>query len=49
LWQIRGRSAIPFPERAEMDLELVRTLTPALYGKILAGTLPAVIWGSGAW
>jgi lipopolysaccharide/colanic/teichoic acid biosynthesis glycosyltransferase len=49
LWQVYGRSAIRFPERAEMDLRLVRTLTARLYLKTLARTVPAVIRGSGAW
>jgi exopolysaccharide production protein ExoY len=49
LWQICGRSAIRFPRRAAMDLELVRSLTPRTYLKILARTIPAIIWGNGAW
>ena len=49
LWQICGRSAIRFPLRATMDLELVRSLTPRTYLKILARTIPAIIWGNGAW
>jgi exopolysaccharide production protein ExoY len=49
LWQIAGRSAIPFPERAAMDLELVRSLRPGVYLSILARTLPALITGRGAW
>jgi exopolysaccharide production protein ExoY len=49
LWQVYGRSAIRFPQRSSMDLELVRTLTPRLYLRILLRTLPAVILGGGAW
>lgn len=49
LWQICGRSAIRFPRRARMDLELVRSLTVRTYLKILARTIPAVIRGNGAW
>jgi exopolysaccharide production protein ExoY len=49
LWQIYGRSAIRFPRRAAMDLELVRSLTARTYLKILARTIPAIIRGSGAW
>ena len=49
LWQIYGRSAIRFPRRAAMDLELVRSLTAKTYFKILARTIPAIIRGSGAW
>jgi exopolysaccharide production protein ExoY len=49
LWQIRGRSAIRFPERAALDLELVRTLNLRTYLTILVRTLPALIHGKGAW
>jgi exopolysaccharide production protein ExoY len=49
LWQVYGRSAIEFPERRALDLELVRTLTPARYFRILLRTLPAVISGKNAW
>lgn len=49
LWQVCGRSAIRFPRRAAMDLELVRSLTVRTYVKILARTIPAIIRGSGAW
>jgi exopolysaccharide production protein ExoY len=49
LWQVRGRSAIRFPERAALDLELVRTLTLGKYLRILVRTLPALIRGDGAW
>jgi exopolysaccharide production protein ExoY len=49
LWQIHGRSAVRFPRRAAMDLELVRNLNWKLYWRILARTVPAVVRGSGAW
>jgi exopolysaccharide production protein ExoY len=49
LWQITGRSAIRFPRRAAMDLELVRSLTGKTYLKILLRTIPAILWGNGAW
>jgi exopolysaccharide production protein ExoY len=49
LWQVSGRSTVPFPERAALDLRLVRTLTPSVYLKILLRTIPALISGSGAW
>ena len=49
LWQVSGRSRIPFPRRMALDLEMVRSLTPAVYCKILWRTLPELIWGRGAW
>ena len=48
-WQIRGRSAVRFPRRAAMDIELVRSLTHKMYWKILLRTIPAIIRGNGAW
>lgn len=49
LWQVSGRSSVRFPERAALDLQLVRTLTPSVYLKILFRTIPALIHGRGAW
>ena len=49
IWQTRGRSAVAFPERAAMDLELVNNLTLRNYFTILLRTLPAVFRGKGAW
>jgi exopolysaccharide production protein ExoY len=49
LWQVAGRSAIQFPQRSAMDLELVRSLKPRVYLTILIRTLPALITGKGAW
>jgi exopolysaccharide production protein ExoY len=49
IWQTRGRSSIEFPERAEMDLELVNSLTVRNYLSILLRTVPAVLLGRGAW
>jgi lipopolysaccharide/colanic/teichoic acid biosynthesis glycosyltransferase len=49
VWQVRGRSAVNFPRRVTMDLELVRTLSPKLYLSLLLRTLPALIHGKGAW
>ena len=49
IWQTRGRSAIAFPERAAMDLELVNNLNTRTYLSILLRTLPALFHGKGAW
>ncbi|MGH9612014.1 MAG: sugar transferase [Bryobacteraceae bacterium] len=48
-WQVQGRSEVRFPRRAEMDLELVRTLTLKSYLNLILRTLPALINGKGAW
>lgn len=49
IWQTRGRSAVEFPERAEMDLELVSSLSARTYFSILLRTVPALFHGKGAW
>ena len=49
LWQVYGRSAIRFPQRSAMDLELVRTLSATMYVRILMRTIPALVLGKGAW
>jgi len=49
LWQVYGRSAIRFPQRSAMDLEMVRSLNARMYFKILLRTFPAIIAGNGAW
>lgn len=49
LWQIQGRSAIQFPMRAAMDVELARDRSLGTYVKILVRTIPAVLGGEGAW
>jgi exopolysaccharide production protein ExoY len=49
LWQVYGRSAIRFPKRTAMDLDLVRTLNAQMYLKILLRTMLEVIQGKSAW
>ena len=49
IWQTRGRSAIKFPERAAMDLELINSRSARTYISILLRTLPALFHGKGAW
>lgn len=49
IWQVSGRSEVPFPEQVRMDLNYIRQ--PSLWAdiKLLAKTLPAVIGGRGAY
>jgi lipopolysaccharide/colanic/teichoic acid biosynthesis glycosyltransferase len=49
IWQTRGRSAVKFPERAAMDLELVNSLNARTYFSILLRTIPVLFHGKGAW
>lgn len=49
LWQIRGRSEIPFEKMVDMDLEYVRRWSLWLDLTIILKTPLAVIRGRGAW
>jgi len=48
LWQISGRSSMPFEKWMELDLQYVRKWSLRLDFEILARTIPAVLKGSGA-
>jgi len=48
LWQVNGRSSLPFHRWMELDLEYVRSWSLWLDLQILAKTIPAVLRGSGA-
>ena len=49
LWQIKGRSEIPFREQVRLDKEYI--LTPGVWRDIviLFKTIPAIISGKGAY
>src|SRR5581483_10563174 len=49
LWQVRGRSEIPFEDMVEMDLEYIERWSLWLDLRILLKTPLAVIGGRGAW
>ena len=48
LWQVSGRSDVPFKRWIEMYLEYIDRWSLALDGKIILKTLPAVLNGTGA-
>ena len=48
LWQVKGRSEIPFEQWMELDLQYIDKWSLWLDLKILARTIPAVLRGSGA-
>lgn len=48
LWQVNGRSSLPFHKWMELDLQYVRNWSLWLDLQILAKTVPAVLRGSGA-
>ena len=49
LWQIRGRSDIPFKEQVKLDKEYIQSNSLWQDLKILIQTIPAIISGKGAY
>lgn len=48
LWQVNGRSSIPFHQWMELDMQYIQQWSLWLDLKILARTIPAVLRGTGA-
>jgi lipopolysaccharide/colanic/teichoic acid biosynthesis glycosyltransferase len=48
LWQISGRSNLPFSKWLELDLEYIDAWNLSLDLKIMVKTIPAVLSGEGA-
>jgi exopolysaccharide production protein ExoY len=49
LWQVRGRSRLTYRQRKRFDLFLVRRFSIGLYLRILALTVPDLLFGKDAW
>jgi len=49
LWQVRGRSDISFDEGVLMDMYYIENWSLRLYFQILLSTIPAVLFGRGAY
>jgi lipopolysaccharide/colanic/teichoic acid biosynthesis glycosyltransferase len=48
IWQVSGRSNIPFPRQVELDVEYIESQSLWLDVKLLFRTVPAVLLGRGA-
>jgi lipopolysaccharide/colanic/teichoic acid biosynthesis glycosyltransferase len=48
IWQVKGRSAVPFAEWIRMDLQYIRSRSPWQDLKLLLLTVPAVVLRKGA-
>ena len=49
IWQVSGRSALPFPIQCKMDIDYIESRSLTLDAKLLVATIPAVITGKGAY
>ncbi len=49
IWQVSGRSNIPFPQQVELDTEYIQSQSLLLDLKLLLKTIPAVLLSRGAY
>jgi lipopolysaccharide/colanic/teichoic acid biosynthesis glycosyltransferase len=49
IWQVSGRSDIPFPQQVELDVEYIEKQSIGEDLRLLIKTIPAVITGRGAY
>lgn len=49
IWQVSGRSEIPFPRQVELDVQYIESQSLWLDIKLLIKTVPAVLLGRGAY
>jgi lipopolysaccharide/colanic/teichoic acid biosynthesis glycosyltransferase len=49
IWQVSGRSNIPFPRQVELDVEYINSRSILTDLRILLMTVPAVVLGKGAY
>jgi undecaprenyl-phosphate galactose phosphotransferase len=48
LWQVSGRSRLPYSERVRLDMKYIDEISPVLDLRILWRTIRVVIYGDGA-
>jgi lipopolysaccharide/colanic/teichoic acid biosynthesis glycosyltransferase len=49
IWQVSGRSRLPFPEQLKLDLQYIENRSMTLDLKLIAKTIPAVLSADGAY
>jgi lipopolysaccharide/colanic/teichoic acid biosynthesis glycosyltransferase len=49
IWQVNGRSEVPFPQQVRMDIEYIRTRSIVRDLRLIGETFPAVLKGRGAY
>jgi len=48
-WQVQGRGDIPFPQQVQLDVKYIESQSIWLDIKLLFKTVPAVLFGKGAY
>jgi lipopolysaccharide/colanic/teichoic acid biosynthesis glycosyltransferase len=49
IWQVSGRSDIPFRQQVQLDVHYIESQSLRLDVKLLLQTIPAVLFGKGAY
>ena len=49
IWQVSGRSRLPFPEQLKLDIEYIENRSLSLDLKLIALTIPAILSADGAY
>ena len=49
IWQVSGRSNIPFPQQVKLDIKYIENQSFLLDIKLLLATIPAILFGKGAY
>ncbi|HRA00445.1 MAG TPA: sugar transferase [Thermoflexales bacterium] len=49
LWQVSGRSGVGYEQRVQLDMRYIRSQSALLDAQILLKTIPAVLFGRGAY
>jgi len=49
IWQVSGRSNIPFPKQVELDVRYIESQSVLFDIQLLCKTIPAILFGSGAY
>jgi lipopolysaccharide/colanic/teichoic acid biosynthesis glycosyltransferase len=49
IWQVSGRSDIPFPQQVQLDVQYIESQSLLLDLKLLLKTIPAVLLSRGAY
>jgi lipopolysaccharide/colanic/teichoic acid biosynthesis glycosyltransferase len=49
IWQVSGRSLVPFPKQVDMDVEYIEKRSLWFDVKLIVRTIPAILFPEGAY